>query len=466
MRTSGTGIAGIYRIASILALACSASAHSWIEYAFRIAPNGTMVGDRGYARGYMPRNETGWKDSIPQLLLPVQGQSAYSGREVINKYPFTAKPEFPMLEAAAGDHIAIIHFENGHVTLPQNQPNKPLNRGTIFFYGTSEPKEQEKLFDVHLLWNNDGTGGDKRGTLLATRNYDDGQCFQPNTAEITDQRVSKLGVEGAKSTEELPCQSDIKLPADLKPGSIYTIYWYWDWPSLNPSNIDMSKTINGDYPWAGSFMRGDKVPNGWTMGAIAHNESYASVIDIKIVENQSIQGFAAKDAGVQEWVSEQNIYSKAIKGQMNNNFQVNPAILHEMKPSGSDATLPTATSGAAGAPTTGVGRGGDGVTTVTVTVPATTLMTTIYKTVKPSSGNSLAAPSSTDDAVTVVVTVTTHVPPGPAATTAAKATASVSDDYDFESSSIKPLTTITPSGVPAVTPFMPRRRGRRWPFGS
>jgi hypothetical protein len=85
-----------------------------------------------------------------------------------------------MLEAAPGDYIAIMHLENGHTTLPHNQPNKPRNRGTIYFYGTTQPKEQEKLFDVHLLWNKQGTGGDKRGKLLATRNYDDGQCYQPN----------------------------------------------------------------------------------------------------------------------------------------------------------------------------------------------------------------------------------------------------------------------------------------------
>lgn len=450
----------VYRITALLAFACSTSAHSWIEYASRIASNGTMVGALGYPRGYMPRSQAGFKDTIPQLLLPVVGTPAYTGKEVLNKFPFTDKPEHPMLEAFPGDHVAIIHLENGHVSLPQNQPNKPLNRGTIYFYGTSKPKDQEQLFDVHLAWNKDGSGGDKRGILLATRNYDDGQCFQPNTAAITNERVSKYSADGAKNTQELPCQSDIQLPADLKPGSVYTIYWYWDWPSLNPDKIDMAKTAQGNYPWAGSFMRGDKVPNGWTMGAIAHNESYSSVIDIKIGE--APKGFSAKDAE-QSFVAKQNIYSVAIKDQMSNNFQVNVGDsgsggAQSSAPATGTASQPVASAPKSSAPVPTSQAGGVATVTQTVTVPPTTLFKTVYRTVTPGY-KSFANSSAPVQQGTTVVVVTTHVTPTAVFITTAPGGASNAAG----SSAVTPgaSSQVTTAVVPAATPYKRRFRFKR-----
>ncbi|KAG5925645.1 hypothetical protein E4U53_003257 [Claviceps sorghi] len=393
-----------------------------------------MVGERGFPRGYVARDQPGFSDKVPQHLLPADGQAAYSGQEILNKFPFEANPKHPLLQAAPGDHVAIVHLENGHVSLPHNQPKKPLNRGTIFFYGTSQPKEQERLFDVHLRWNKDGTGGDKRGIFLGTRDYDDGQCFQPNTAAITNERASKFSSDGAKTSQELPCQSDIKLPDNLKPGSVYTVYWYWDWPDLNADKIDVQKTKDGSYPWAGSFMRGDPVPNGWTMNMISKNESYASVIDIKIVDAQP-QGFSAKSDTKQNWVAQQNIYSKAIEAQMKSNFQVAVGNMFgggggggseggassasaARSPAPTDASGSRSGSGSAPGPLTSAyntpspppvstSAAGGGVVTVTqtVTVPPTTILKTVYRTV--ASGEKPVQSAGED----VTVTVTSHVQP-------------------------------------------------------
>ncbi|PNY24544.1 Uncharacterized protein TCAP_05509 [Tolypocladium capitatum] len=312
------GLRAVVVAAAALALVTAVSAHSWIESAFRIAPNGTFIGASGFPRGYVPRSAPGWSDKQAQHLIPDAG--VYKGTEVLNKYAFDANPKFPMLEAAPGDKVAILHLENGHVTLPQNQPNKPLNRGTVYLYGTTQPKDQEKLFDVHLLWNQDASGGDKRGSLLATRNYDDGQCFQDNKQPIAQERVKMLAADGASLDKELKCQSVITVPKDLKPGTVYTVYWYWDWPTLKPDAIDMQATKDGQFPWAGSFMRGDMVPNGWTMAAIGINESYSSVIDIKI--SDKLPGVVAKEGDESAFVDRQNVYQMGIKGQMANNYDV------------------------------------------------------------------------------------------------------------------------------------------------
>ncbi|KAF5007300.1 hypothetical protein FDECE_6368 [Fusarium decemcellulare] len=418
--TSGLALAGSTLISST-------TAHSWVEYAYKLARNGTMTGNIGYPRGYVPRDSTNppWTDTIPQNLLPVTGQPAYSGEEVLNKFKLEKNPEFAMLEAAPGDYVAIMHLENGHTTLPQNQPKKPKNRGTIYFYGTSEPKEEEKLFDVHLVWNKEGTGGDKRGRLIATRNYDDGQCYQPNPGELSTERSSELAPQGALPEKELACQSDIKLPDDLKAGDIYTIYWYWDWPDLNSEEIDMDATKDGKFPWAGTFMRGEKDPNGFTMNAIARNESYSSVIDIKITGSKA-DSFAAKDMGTLDWVKDQNIYSAGIEAQMKTNFQVDVDGNQgggSGAPAPTNPTTPTATvKPTATAPADGGAGSGDGVATVTVTEtvkpPAT--LTTVYVTV-PADSMTQPAPEptggndGTETSTTTVMVTKTSTPSDPVA---------------------------------------------------
>lgn len=381
-------------------LAALTSAHSWVEEVHRVAADGSLVGEVGYPRGWIARTSTNpvWKDAIPQWLLPLSGQSAYSGDEVLNKYDYDPQPKFPMLKASPGDHVSLIHLENGHTTLPQNQPLKPRNRGTVFLYGTSNPKPKERLFDVHLVWNRDGTGGDKRGILLGTRNYDDGQCYQPNQGEISLSRASKLASDGAVHDRELRCQSNIQLPNDLKPGSTYTIYWYWDWPDLNAAKINMDATANGIYPWAGTFMRGEKDPHGFTMSAIARNESYASTVDIQIV-GKSQMGAVAKVAaavGAAPGQDQNNVYNMAIKNQLGSNFQVD-IDANKPAPAGSG----DANNGGqvpSGAPTSqpGAGQSGGVTVTMTVTVPPSTVISTVYIT-KPTdstAAQSSAAPSS------------------------------------------------------------------------
>ncbi|KAL6876605.1 hypothetical protein J3F83DRAFT_759096 [Trichoderma novae-zelandiae] len=491
----------------VAALATLANGHSWIEKAYKVAANGTMIGAEGYARGWIARDSTDpvFQDIIPQWILPAAGQGAYSGDEVLNKYKLDENPQFPMLEAAPGDHIAIIHLENGHTTLPQNQPKKPMNRGTVFLYGTSQPKENERLFDVHLVWNKQGTGGDGRGRLLATRNYDDGQCYQPNSGPISMERATQLASEGATHDVELGCQSTLQLPTDLKAGSIYTIYWYWDWPDLNADFIDFQATTNGLYPWAGTFMRGEKDPHGFTMAAIAKNESYASTIDIKITAGD------AHAASMGSYVDDQDIYTKALKSQMDSNFEVavdangaqgapGAAPIAPISPAPSSAPIQPPQV----APTTTAGKEGGGplstVTSFTSIQP--TVTTTRYGTqtaIKESSSASLNlaqpgptvtkfitvhVPASAPPASTVTATILTTetlykslvpvtlAPPTVFVTVPAGAPAATPPG---NSPAERPTTTLALlssgssvdpiSGRPTVTPFIPGHRRRDWAFG-
>jgi hypothetical protein len=133
---------------------------------------------------------------------------------------------------SAGAAIALRYQENGHVTLPETLPGKPRNRGTIYVYGTTKPKEDEKFLDVHKVWNEDGTGGDRRGFLLAKRNYDDGRCYQINGESISTRRQAEFPHEDDPYMgSDLWCQADIAIPNDAPSGKPYTLYWVWDWPT-------------------------------------------------------------------------------------------------------------------------------------------------------------------------------------------------------------------------------------------
>ena len=235
-------------IATLSALVASiiipTTAHTWIEEYQVIGPNGSYIGDRGYSRGYIGREDADFDGSFNSLWLLPQSDAVMPDGTVrlrinstdnvcrnsqqTNNYTNTA---FPMLKAAPGDYVAMKYLENGHVTLPWNQP-KPPHGGTVYVFGTTQPIADEKLVDV-MKWNEAGNGGNQRGRLLATQNYDDGRCHQLNecTNSVERQAAYPNPIPGQPgSVSELWCETDVKLPDDLQAG-LYTTYWVWQWPT-------------------------------------------------------------------------------------------------------------------------------------------------------------------------------------------------------------------------------------------
>ncbi|EKV07883.1 hypothetical protein PDIG_61740 [Penicillium digitatum PHI26] len=222
----------------LLALYTQTQAHSWVEELTLIAPNGTFVGTPGYARGNYMRTTLGFSDPTMTYLIPPNTRANVTQILPIDKMckdtqqDQTQSEGSPRLEANAGAAIALRYQENGHVTLPQNQPGKPTNRGSVFVYGTTQPKTGEKFLDVHGAWTQDGTGGDGRGVLLAVQNYDDGRCYQINSGEISETRQAKYThTADPRMGADLWCQQDIQLPLNAPSGKPYTLYWVWDWPT-------------------------------------------------------------------------------------------------------------------------------------------------------------------------------------------------------------------------------------------
>ncbi|KAH6705760.1 hypothetical protein EV126DRAFT_516664 [Verticillium dahliae] len=210
-------------------------AHSWVERLRRLDLNGTMVGDPGYIRGFVSRLDTTFNDLRMQHHLPPNGRVAEQGILPTDRIcrdsqrAMQSSDMFPRLQARPGDFIALQHQENGHVTLPETSPHKE-HGGTIFIYGTQVPAEDDRLLSIHRVWNEEGTGGDRRGSLLAIRPFDDGQCFQINNGPISIARQDAFNKDPADPQgADLWCQSDIRLPNSID--GIFTLYWVWEWPS-------------------------------------------------------------------------------------------------------------------------------------------------------------------------------------------------------------------------------------------
>ncbi|KAJ5550916.1 hypothetical protein N7535_001146 [Penicillium sp. DV-2018c] len=222
-----------------LTLYTPVSAHSWVEQLTVIAPNGTFVGEPGYARGNYKRiPERNNVDDFMTYTIPPTGRANVtqilpSDNLCMKDQRTPTQIEGDRLRASPGAAIALRYQENGHVTSPATQVGKPPNRGTVYVYGTTNPKEDEKLLEVHKVWTADGTGGDGRGVLLATQDYDDGRCYQISNTKISMDRQAKFPHEANQLMgANLWCQTDIQLPSDVPVGKPYTLYWVWDWPTL------------------------------------------------------------------------------------------------------------------------------------------------------------------------------------------------------------------------------------------
>ena len=226
-------------LAALALLLTSTSAHSWVEQLQVIAPNGTFTGAPGYARGNVQRQGSTNVDQSMVYLLPPDGRDPTQGVLPSDTMCFPGHQQqqsqtagSPRLQAAPGDMIALRYQENGHVTLPQNQPGKPPNRGTVYVYGTTQSSPDDKFLDIFNKWNTDGSGGNKKGKLLATYNFDDGQCYQVNGGSISQSRQKQFAHPADQTMgADLWCQNDVQLPADAPSGKPYTLYWVWNWPT-------------------------------------------------------------------------------------------------------------------------------------------------------------------------------------------------------------------------------------------
>lgn len=451
--------------AAVLSGVPATIAHSWVEQLNRIAPNGTMIAPEGYQRAYVGRGDPGFKGDISDDLWQIPPNDRAAGAVIYptdllcapqQKIGTYTNSKYPKLVTAPGDYVALRHQENGHVTLPATQQNKPRNRGTIYIYGTEKPGANDTLMSIHNVWNADGTGGDGRGRLLATRNYDDGQCYQLNSGEISTSRTKQFSKEAANPMgEDLWCQSDIQLPSDLTVGSDYTLYWVWDWPTLSKANA----------------MVGDEGVE------VTKPETYTSCMDLEIVDPcaddlgdvKSPACSSGTGAGAKSKAKFANTYAKgqswnsaAVPQELTGNFAVGVdgatadsssntgmSAPPDLAGSGNSATTGGAATGGAAATGRPASSGGAGVAS-----PSASTFSTV--TTQASSATSAGAADGATVTELSTVTVTEGVT---TVTVTASAGVDVATGVVSEDST-GGLSIPTPGVAPAVQPFTRMKRSR------
>lgn len=235
-----------------LAVAPLALGHTWIEQLRNVDAKGNYVGEYGYPRGMISKTDQGYNGDAMNWLLPVQPKVFIDETSPLCHTSQTKQEQssdkYPRLQAVAGGFVAMRYMENGHVTLvdPATGLGKPEKGGTVFVYGTTEPKEDEKLVDV-LRWTQDGAGGDKRGVLLATNDFDDGRCYEVNETpvsqdrRVTDPNFAMGQVADGPGNYPLFCETNVQVPDTAPQGKPYTFYWVWQWntaPNVDPGLPD------------------------------------------------------------------------------------------------------------------------------------------------------------------------------------------------------------------------------------
>lgn len=414
-RTTTSPLKRAVLAAAFLALLTPTASHSWVEQLQRVATNGTMLSTVGYQRAFVGRGDPGFKGDISDDLrqLPPNGRT---GGAAILASDYLCSPQqqkvgtysskYPMLTSAAGDYVAMRYEENGHVTIPATQANKPKNRGTVFIYGTDAARDNDTLLAIHGVWTADGSGGDKRGRLLATRNFDDQQCYQINDGAISMARQSEFKkVAENPQGMDLWCQNDVQLPSDLAANSLYTMYWVWDWPTLS---------------------KNDSMP-GDAGVTVTTPEIYTSCMDLQIVDpcdaslgdvksplcssgNSTTNKLAASIAN--SFSKGQDLNSAAILLQLENNYDVeDPSVgtgnVGSAAGSGTtSAAVPVATT----LVTSKIASSQVPVATVTVTEGVTTV------TVTETSGGARVAATSTSSTSSTPAAVSIPQTPGVAPT--------------------------------------------------
>ncbi|GKT43146.1 uncharacterized protein ColSpa_03327 [Colletotrichum spaethianum] len=373
-------------VATILGASHLAESHTWVEQLNRVAANGTLVGSAGFPAGWPGRASSAFNDATFTNRMPGDGFAMC--KQAVGKQV----DGFPALTAAPGDFVSLRYQENGHVTLPNVPENKPLNRGTVFIYGTTQPKADDTLFDVHRQWTTDGKGGDGRGRLLATRNFDDGQCYQINGQSISQERQSKFPHEAAQPMgRDVWCQSAVQLPEDLAQNSDYTLYWVWSWPTLAQSAVAASK--NGQFADFPAGFTGDK--RAVTSKDVTTAELYTSCSSIKVKGEKLVSGAKAASGSNKaanalagfSFLEKPDYNNNAIKDQIANQFQVSvkgqgtPNNSNPSNGTQSSAPVTTTTPTAPARVADGTGK----VRVVTVTAPAVTLYEIVTVTVDPQS---------------------------------------------------------------------------------
>ena len=382
-------------------LISSVNAHTWNEQ-FQVIENGKYVGDYGYPRGFFDKHgEPNANESEIVYQIPE------NPKEFVDNNDYACHPfqrtqnqtqQFPRLKVSSGGYVAMKYLENGHVTQPWVNQGKPDNSGTAFVYGTTQPKNDEKLVDV-LQWTADGSGGDKRGRLLTAQNFDDGRCHQvnPNSC-IASMRMGK----DSDDKMEQWCETDLQIPTNYTAGTTLSIYWIWQWST----SVSFENGKDQFYSTCSDFdIVAGPIKDTKPVHTIAQQDP----------QTNAVAGWQSRTADAAtptllEWNFEKS--QKAVATPMvkvKNPVSVIPLAILESSACASASQAPAPAASAVGASTASTTA-----TTTAATTPATALSSAVYTA---PSVSGLTASGITTIVVTGTVTITPNTSPASASST-------------------------------------------------
>lgn len=310
--------------ALLLALgAAPALGHTWIEQLRNVNAQGDYVGEYGYPRGMFGKTDPGYDGFKMNWQVPQTSEKSFpfissnsSACHTSQRKQQQSQEKYPRLQATPGGFLALRYMENGHITKSDIRVGKPEKGGTVFVYGTTQPKEDEKLADI-LQWTQDGQGGDKRGKIIGMNNYDDGRCYEVSDAAVSQERQKEFPnyamgqAQGGPGGMPLFCETNVALPKDAESGKPYTLYWVWQWNTIPKKDPGL--------------------PDG-------QDEYYTTCIDVDVVDA------IKQDAKAEFALGQQDAMSVAVKDFAHRTAIITDAVSFEMGPVFS--SKPTGTGGA------------------------------------------------------------------------------------------------------------------------
>lgn len=430
-------------LAGALAAAPAVVAHTWIEQMRNIGPDGSYVGEYGYPRGFKDKTAPGadLENDMNWLMPPLEQQPPFITADNLLCHGNQRKPvqtdNFPRLKSKPGTWLALRYAENGHVSNPANAPGVlDLGRrekgGSVFVFGTKEPKEDEKIAEV-LRWTKDGQGGDKRGILLAVNNFDDGRCYEINQHTADRQKQHPNAPAGAaEGTTGFPlyCETNVQLPEDAEVGKPYTLYWVWQWP------VQAGEGENRDPTY----------PKG-------KDQYYSTCMDVDITDEIEMQAASGNFA-----IMQQDGEEKAVDGYQNRKALIEDPIAGNVGPLFREDGAASTTAPSMGVPTQ--------------TTLATSFTSAPYMNATMTSASPVVTPpvdstslpfdnSAVTETVTETITVTA---PASEATPTVTGTPSASVEPSEAAPTVTdaPSTTIEPSAAAPTGTGVPQKRAIRY----
>lgn len=244
-----------------LTLAVSVLCHSWVDRLYLLDADGKAIGKPGRIRGFgmIPSNRKAPMliDVVPRSVTTANLEDTFlipsnlAGRPYIIPTDLLCRESqrvwnytmaYPPLNATAEGAIMLQYNENGHITIPANNPPNRQGKsgaGSVYVYGTQAPSAEEKIMDVHKIWTKDAKD---RGSLLGLFDFDDGKCYQYSLRSAIEAERATLHLPPSGDEEQgkdLWCSITVHLPQQAQMG-VYTLYWVWDW---SPTGQDGARQI-------------------------------------------------------------------------------------------------------------------------------------------------------------------------------------------------------------------------------